>query len=278
MILLAMEDTTQTVEVAEAMIQLNEELEERIAERTAELNELNHELAIEIVECWRLERQLARAAEAERQRMGHEMHDVLGQQVTAIGILVENLYQRLRAESSEHTEFVARLREAVQKAKTDLRALNGGMFPVDVHPEGLCRALEDLAKRTSEIYRLQCTFEVSDAVLVEDNYQATHLYWIASEAVHNAAVHARSSHIAIRLKNHHGLRLTVRDDGVGLPNDPNGQDDPAGMGLRIMRHRARLVGGGFRVESPAEGGTLIVCSLPTAAQPTGSATGESNRR
>jgi signal transduction histidine kinase len=251
------------------MVQLNEELEQRIAERTAELNALNHELAAENFECFRLERRLAKISEFERQRMGHELHDVLGQQITAIGVLVETLHQRLEADALPHADAAACLRDAVQKAKADMRALSNGLFPVDVHAEGLRFALEELARRTCEVHNVSCTFTHGDVVPIEDNYRATHLFWIASEAVRNAAVHARPRHITIRLEADRGLKLTIQDDGIGLGGAPDDLDDPVGMGLRIMRHRARLIGGKFDIESPSGGGTVVTCGVAQEAQDSG---------
>jgi signal transduction histidine kinase len=112
---------------------------------------------------------------------------------------------------------------------------------------------------------------------IEDNFKATHLFWIASEAVHNAAVHARPRHITIHLETGQEAHLAVRDDGLGLGNDSDDLDDPVGLGLSIMRHRARLIGGRFQIKSPPEGGTVVSCTVAPDARGCRDMGGDQNR-
>ncbi|MHC4481428.1 MAG: sensor histidine kinase, partial [Planctomycetota bacterium] len=96
--------------------------------------------------------------------------------------------------------------------------------------------------------------------LVHDSVVANHLYYIAREAISNAVRHGEAGRIDIELAKQDGrVVLRVTDDGVGLPADVEGS---RGMGLRIMRYRARTVGGTLRVGPGARGGAVVECKLP----------------
>ncbi|MBC8873605.1 MAG: PAS domain S-box protein [Planctomycetes bacterium] len=206
----------------------------------------------------RLEQQVAEVSDQERQNMGRQLHDSLGQQITAIGMMVASLRQGLDSKSSQ-TDVAAKLEASVQAAQQQLRALANGMFPVAVDSQGLVVALENLARETAELHEVDCVFECLEPVAVEDNFVATQLFLIAREAVHNAIKHSQGSRVVIRLRDHDRIRLSVRDDGTGISKDV---EEALGMGVHIMRHRAGLIGGTLQLESAAGGGTLVRCSVP----------------
>ena len=93
---------------------------------------------------------------------------------------------------------------------------------------------------------------------------APHLFRIAQEGVRNAVRHGKARRIQIVLSHEGGdIALRVRDDGVGVPR---AQPSNQGLGLRIMAHRAMIIGASIAIESPPDGGTLIVCRLPQPDQ------------
>ncbi|HEY8503106.1 MAG TPA: ATP-binding protein, partial [Gemmataceae bacterium] len=127
-------------------------------------------------------------------------------------------------------------------------------------PEGLRAALEDLAARTREQAGVACALECAGPVELADGVTATHLFRIAQEAVSNALRHARPRQIRIGLAGGPAaLTLAVRDDGVGIP-EPAGEEK--GLGIRLMRHRAGVIGGTLAVGAAEGGGTLVTCTLP----------------
>jgi signal transduction histidine kinase len=131
---------------------------------------------------------------------------------------------------------------------------------VEVDPDGLSDALADLAERVTATSDIDCRFEGASSLKVQDEVVALHLYRIAQEAVHNAIRHGRPRAIAIRLQRHEaGLVLSVSDDGAGIGRV---DDNAAGLGLRIMRYRAGIIGGEFTVEAGPDGGTLVRCLVP----------------
>ncbi len=149
------------------------------------------------------------------------------------------------------------------RVHAQIRALAHGLIPVQVDAEGLRAALEDLTARTHEQSGLTCTFKCPEVVLVRDNATATHLFRIAQEAVSNALRHSHAQHIDLALEaGPNRLDLTIRDDGQGLFA---GHEKTQGLGIRIMRFRAGLIGATVNVEPAPGGGALVTCSLAMQA-------------
>ena len=212
------------------------------------------------------ERQFVATTENERQLLGRELHDTLGQQCTAIGMMVAALKDALIDDYQLTDEAMLKRLDNLQShigvAQQQIRALMLGLSPVDVNGGGLPSALARLAKETTEVYGVACRVECDDDVLLRNSFIATQLFLIVREATHNAAKHARAKEIVIRrLVEQDGVRFTVSDDGVGVPTEFG---HSAGLGLRIMRHRAYLIRADFQLESLSAGGTRINCFLPTS--------------
>src|SRR5262249_8702852 len=144
---------------------------------------------------------------------------------------------------------------AVEDAKQQARALSRGLMLVDIDTHGLRVALDELAERTRKTYDVECTFECSDNLPLMESFTATHLYRIAREAVHNAVKHAKAKRILIQLANGGELALTIRDDGLGIDASRTTEGD----GIRIMRHRAELIGATFSIRRLDERGTVASC-------------------
>jgi signal transduction histidine kinase len=143
------------------------------------------------------------------------------------------------------------------------RNLARGLYPVDVEAGGLMDAFQDLAASVTKGARVQCVFECGAPILIHDDAAATHLYRIAQEAVRNALQHGKPKRVGIALAESGGLvTLTVEDDGVGVPESAVKSD---GLGIRIMAHRAAIIGGTFAIEPGPTGGTIVTCSIPAGA-------------
>ena len=205
----------------------------------------------------RREHHLAELANNERQRLGRDLHDTLGQQLTGIGLLTQALKDRL-LKKTPTTDVLVRLESAVEDAKIQIRNILEGLSPVALDARGLVVALSELAEKARLAHGIDCRLECDESLCVADNFVATQFYYIAREAAHNALVHARPRKIEIRLTCANGYRLAVVDDGCGLPHDVT---NSRGMGLHIMRYRSGLIGAALNVESSSAGGTMVVCEL-----------------
>jgi signal transduction histidine kinase len=133
-----------------------------------------------------------------------------------------------------------------------------GLCPVHMVSHGLETALQNLADHTASVSGLACRFTGHEGVSLKDNTAATHLFYIAQEAVNNAMKHSGARTITIELlKQKETLELHISDDGVGLP----AKMPKDGIGLQIMQYRARIIGAGFDISSDNSNGTTVQISL-----------------
>jgi signal transduction histidine kinase len=213
-----------------------------------------------VIERDRLQRQLVDAVWDQHRRLGQELHDTLGQALTGIGMFADSLARRLARQAEPEGEQLAELVEMIQQAKSDVRQLSKGLYPVDVDARGLLTALEELALTTRERVQIRCTFRGDREIRIRDNEVATHLFRIAQEAVHNAVKHGRPSRISITLTRPRGrVTLAIRDDGSGVA--PQSPPRSNGLGMRIMHYRANAIGARLSVEMTGTAGTLVRCTM-----------------
>ena len=230
------------------------ELESRVRHRTTALTE-------EMFERDRLEKEVLEISEREQRRIGYDLHDGLGQHLTATALAGQVLGNRL-AERAQNGEAAAaeRVVTLIEEAIELTRSLARGLSPVAVETEGLTVALAELAAGTTAQFYVPCDLHCAPSVHFTDPIAAMHLYRIAQEAISNAVRHGRASRVDITLEQEaERLTLTILDNGRGLP--PPGGRRPEGQGLRIMAHRARMIGGQLEVASTASGGTRVRCLL-----------------
>ncbi len=207
-----------------------------------------------------LEREVLEIAALEERRLGQELHDGLGQQLTGLNLMADALAQRLQTECPALAPLASRIASGLEQAHQQTRSLSWGLVPVEMDGDGLRAALTDLAERTSKQLGVACTLQCAGPVPVADAVAATHLFRIAQEAVSNAVRHGGARNIALAVREEPAaLVLSIRDDGKGLPGRP---DEARGLGLRLMRYRAGMLGGSLAV-GPAEGGGVVVsCTVP----------------
>jgi PAS domain S-box-containing protein len=206
-----------------------------------------------------LERDVVEIASQEQRRIGQDLHDSVAQELTALNLLAGDLTESLRANRADGADLARLIARGLQTSQQALRAVMRGLVPVSVDSQGLMAALADLADRTRQMGKMTCTFDCPDPVHVADNLTATHLYLIAHEAVHNAVKHALAGDVRIGLRSDGKLSLTVRDNGIGMLERPT---ESQGLGLRIMRNRAAILGATLRFSRAEPHGTLVRCVLP----------------
>jgi signal transduction histidine kinase len=239
------------------LIALQRQLERRVEERTAALRAAAHAHRL-------LEQELLTVAATERNSFGQELHDDICQHLVGTALAAKVLASRLADHdapaATEAQAIVALLETGADKA----RKLARGLLIADIPPDGLGEKIAQLATEACGS-GIACRFhEQGDTTL--NNTDATgQLFRIAQEAVRNALRHAAPRQIEIFLTGHpDAVSLTVTDDGRGLPPpDQRG----AGMGLRIMSHRAAYAGGTFSAGPDLLGGTRIYCHLPRQPGP-----------
>jgi signal transduction histidine kinase len=216
----------------------------------------------------RLEREIVNISDDEQRRIGQDLHDGLCQYLAALTCSATSLRDDLKKlNMPEQVESAAELAALLQDAVVQTRDLSRGLVPAHVGQVGLVIALESLAQSVSRLQGITCTFKVHGGAPKCDEHAAMHLYRIAQEAINNATKHGKAKRISLSLETADDLMtLRIRDDGVGIPAAKSD-----GMGLAIMRYRARLNGGELTVDQPAEGGTLISCTAKLSPEESESA-------
>lgn len=212
----------------------------------------------------RLESEVLRTSEMERQRIGHDLHDSLGQTLTGIAFMCNVLRSVIKEGSPHAADDAANIERLVNESVALTRALARGLSPVGLSVDSLATGLYEMAATAEEMFRVSCTFHCPQNVTLPDTVVATHLYRIAQEAVNNAVKHGRAKNIDIQLGQRNGsIVMSIADDGVGmpadLPNRPRAGDQ--GMGLRIMRYRANMVGAQLDILPNIPRGALVRCTL-----------------
>jgi PAS domain S-box-containing protein len=225
--------------------------EERLASSEAQLRELAA--------------RLVSVREEERKHMARELHDELGQSLTALKIDLRTLQRRL----PNPVDLPARLDAmlglvdgtiaATQRLATELR-------PGILDDLGLVPAIqwqvEEFGRRTG----VPATLRIDGAPVPLDDRIATAAFRVLQESLTNIARHARASAVTVTLQlDSAGLALTVHDDGVGIA--PTRRDDPHALGLLGMRERAMRWGGQFTIEPRDGGGTTVRLRVPLTQAP-----------
>ncbi len=209
-----------------------------------------------------LEREILETSNREQRRIGHDLHDGVCQQLAGIGLMTASLADKLNEQGVPESAQIERISGLIQNAIAQTRGVARGLFPVKLEENGLASVLSELAANASELFKISCQFSAKEPLPLIPNDVALHLYYIVLEAVGNAARHGKARRVSIVLApTKDRYALTVRDDGAGFIHP-----DPAhsGMGLRIMQHRARVIGATLDLRSAPESGTAITCVFAAA--------------
>ncbi len=255
-------DISERKQAEEMIRQQNAELESRVKKRTSALSKANKALRGHMVTRRRLEKQILEISEREQKRIGQDLHDDLGQQLAGIWCLSQLLESSLVAQKSPEAAAAAKITGQLKESLELTRKLAQGLYPVALQADGLSFALDELAKRTTEIYKISCRCKCRQKHVM-DHTVATHLYRIAQEAITNATKHGHAQKIEIELSsNSRHTYLTVINDGMPMAEKTADGD---GMGLRIMKYRADMIGGKLSVESNKHNaGTSVTCMIQKA--------------
>jgi signal transduction histidine kinase len=224
----------------------------------------------DVTEQKRLQREILEISNREQERLGHELHDGLAQQLMGIALLCKVLQKQLERESIAEAEQAKQIEKLVEDALSQTRSLARGLAPVEIDAGGLEAALEDLARRIERIHGVRCIFRCERGLMTGSRAEALHLYRITQEAVSNALRHANPTRIVIDLSSVNARRrLTVADDGSGIA--PNAEStrkkgSVGGMGLHIMRDRARMIDAIFDIRPAPGKGTMVSCEWSSAPE------------
>jgi len=235
------------------------ELDRRVDQRTAELKR-------EMAERQRLDREIVQVADRERRRLGHDLHDRLGQHLIGTALAAQAIKEKLEKRSAPEAVDVGNLARHLDEGVDLTRKLARGFYSPELDAEGLPEALRHLADSVTERSQVNCVFQGENSIRIHDSTITNQLYRIAQEAVTNSVKHAAPNNIEIRLTiDDHEVCLAIIDDGVGLP----AKQESKGIGLRLMRHGAELIDAKFDIRRNGKKGTIATCRVAhLTSQPT----------
>ena len=208
-----------------------------------------------------LEKRMFSIQESEYRRVGEDLHDGLGQMITGMGLLAQNLVNSLRQQNIPESQVAEELMMLLKEADEHTRTLTRTLIPVEVEQGGLNAALIRLVAHIEFLYKVPCQLERHGTLPLLDIYQKTHMYRIIQEGMTNAARHGQATSIRLSLAGSpQRIRARVQDNGVGF--DPDNASLQTGMGLPIMRHRANAIGATLEIRPDTRQGTILTCTLP----------------
>jgi signal transduction histidine kinase len=197
-------------------------------------------------------RRIVAASDDERRRIERNLHDGTQQRLVSLGLAVRAAEANLASERQDVQDQLSRVAIGLADAVEDLQEISRGIHPAILSKGGLGPALRTLAHRSAIPVDLDITTDVRLSEPIE-----VAAYFVASEALANAAKHSDATRIDVSLGRRNGnLLLSVRDDGVG------GADAALGSGIVGLNDRVEALGGSLHVDSSPGEGTQIVAQLP----------------
>ena len=209
-----------------------------------------------------LEKQIAEISEREQRRIGQDLHDGLCQELVSASLTCGVLSQQLK--HMPQVETVKQLATLLDDCIGQARALARAFYPVRLEVDGLASALDELAAMAERRSGIRCRFTCDRRPTIQDHVAEVTLYRIVQEAVANAVKHSQAQEIAIGLEAvEDEITLTIADDGLGMaPRAHHG-----GMGLHMMRYRARVIGASLDIRPGPSSGTVVSCFFQNSEPP-----------
>jgi len=217
----------------------------------------------DISERRRLEREILRVSEEERRNLGQDLHDGLGQMLTGIGLISQNLARKLKSNGIAGADEVQEISDLIKEADEYAKSLAQGMVQVNIEEEGLEAALCNLCKQVKKFFGIDCSFAFQENIEIGNSMRALHLYRIAQEAISNAVKHGNAHSVEVKMKESNGhIVMSIKDDGIGFgeSSQPNKEK---GMGIHIMKYRANMMSGRLDILETEDDMTKVICKIPS---------------
>lgn len=236
-------------------ISVRRSIEARLAERTLQLQHTSH--------------RLMEVQENERRRLARELHDSVGQELTALSLNLAAIGTRLGAQDTQLLNRLTDSQSLLEHTTQHLREVMMELRPPGLDELGLFAALKEHAIQVSR--RSNIALDIAGGELLPRLSPAREiaLFRIAQEALNNAVKHAGARCIGLQLQDGRPhARLEIADDGIGFDSRQHRPYGMAGMGMTTMRERAEAIGGRLQLHSRPGQGTRIVVEIPRdAGQP-----------
>lgn len=218
-------------------------------------------MVMDMSEQQKLQREVLAIPIREQRRIGEELHDGLGQQLTGLSMLAQSL---LNNASKPEYDLANQIANGLNEALTQVKALSHGLMPAQVNAKTFPASLQQIIDNIEQQSHVPIYLHIDNVVQFFDDATASHLYRIVQESLNNAIKHADASQIDVTLKveQDHGV-LEITDNGIGLPDNVH---DSTGLGLHIMKHRCGLFDGEITINPDHQQGTKVCCRFPLTSE------------
>lgn len=216
-------------------------------------------VGIDTTERKRLERAIFANNETERHRISRDLHEKIGTYLSQIAFKSEiqrlKMKERLPEESREIEEMVQMIYAAIDRT----RELAKNLCPIDMASGGIRAALEDYRIEVEEQNRASLVIRWGSEIEIDNDLAASNVFYIIREAVDNALMHGSARNIIVSVaREGDGVVLRIDDDGKGISEK---LEKIEGMGIRIMRYRAWLIGASLEIKDNPGGGVSVICTI-----------------
>ena len=241
-------------EIKGVVLVLSDVTERKLAERSRRETEIMH--------------RLVEAQEAERHRIARDLHDHLGQRMTALRLRLESLNDDCKDDRAL-SRSIGEVSESAKDIDRDIGFLSWELRPTELENLGLVNALSSFVREWSKHHGIAAEFHAYAASFNFDNDRLpepveTNLYRIAQEALNNIRKHANAQNVSVLLQMKDHVTLIIEDDGLGFERSGDWRDrlTPGGLGLIGMQERAALLKGELEIDSSSGSGTTVRARIP----------------
>ncbi|HZF16713.1 MAG TPA: type II secretion system major pseudopilin GspG [Steroidobacteraceae bacterium] len=261
LVVIVLSDITELNNIQATLEAMNDDLESRIEARTRELNASRDELSM-------LSARLMTTQESERKRIAQELHDSIGQSLSAIKYSLERAVEMtLGRDPGAPRHILMTTISRVQETVESIRSIAMNLRPSMLDDLGAVSAVRWFCREFGEIYsslRVHTDLAVTDKGVPE--HLVTPIFRTLQESLNNVARHAQAKNVFVSMRGDHStLTLEVRDDGVGFDPKETSMTIKGGHGLSGLRERAAKTGGTLSLQSKRRGGTVVRVGWPLAA-------------
>lgn len=206
----------------------------------------------------RLEREIIMISERERQSLGQELHDSLGQILTGVSFMLSSAQKKTEKAPSVCDQELSSAVDLVREATVQCRQLSKGLVVPSGEDNKLPMMVEQLMNTTRQLYGISCEFE-HDGTLNPSSFETLQIFRIIQESINNALKHAKASSIRVSAqKTDKGIEIKIADNGQGFIH----RSESDGLGLNIMKYRADMIGASFSIKSTSSGTTVCIVYSP----------------
>jgi signal transduction histidine kinase len=204
-----------------------------------------------------LKREFLHLCDTEKRRIGHDLHDSLGQQLTGISLISKALARTLQSKDLQEANEAALISALVDSAIQQVRMVSADLAPQEIQNNSANQALRLLCRKIEKLHPIECTFFDNCRSEIWVPERTKHIFLIAEEAIHNAIRHAHADKIKIELatSGNNGLLVIQNTGDFNIDRFANAE----GLGLNTMRWRAEIMDGELTITHTNDGWLAITC-------------------